>query len=222
MPDTTTLAPHSYIEGDIQGSGELIVEGTLSGEVDLSDSLVIEESGYVEGEIHAEDIVIKGDVKGVIRVEGRAEIYESARVLADIHTGILRVEQGARISGDIETGLNETSSSQSSTRSTSSSRSTSHSSSRKRRSSKSRDEARPASDQKSDTEATEPEDDSDSNESESVSEQSQPGTSVDELESKTKEQLKRICRKNGLKVSGRKAELVKRIRENVHETVSAS
>ena len=61
------LSKNVRIEGEIQGPENLHVEGYLKGAVDLSGDIFIGNTGIVEADVEAKNIVIQGEVNGNVK-----------------------------------------------------------------------------------------------------------------------------------------------------------
>lgn len=84
-------------EGDISGVGELVIEGTVKGDVRVS-QVLINEKGAVEGTVHADVLDVRGRVSGAI-VAKQVHLHASSHVEGDITQEQLVVERGAWFSG---------------------------------------------------------------------------------------------------------------------------
>lgn len=94
---TSVLGNGMTFEGDISGVGQLVIEGTVKGDVRVS-QVVINDGGAVEGTVHADMLDIKGRVSGAI-VAKNVHLHASARVEGDITQEELTIERGAWFSG---------------------------------------------------------------------------------------------------------------------------
>ena len=81
------IAQGVTIEGNISASGELHIDGTVYGSI-RAKSCVIDMNGFVQGELVAEEIFIRGRVIGPIRGV-HVNLYAGAQVEGDILTGLL-------------------------------------------------------------------------------------------------------------------------------------
>lgn len=105
MPETrkpkagqpSLIAETVEITGDIVMAGELQLEGRIKGNLRCL-ALVMGETGAIEGEIHAETIVIRGQVNGSIHGH-TVRLEKTAIVDGDVYHESLAVEAGARLSG---------------------------------------------------------------------------------------------------------------------------
>ena len=93
------VAQDVTIEGNITASGELHIDGTVYGSV-RAKSCVIDMNGFVQGEITAEEIFIRGRVIGPIRGV-HVNLYAGAQVEGDILNDTISIENGANIYGMI-------------------------------------------------------------------------------------------------------------------------
>jgi cytoskeletal protein CcmA (bactofilin family) len=92
------------IEGNITASGELHIDGTVYGSV-RAKSCVIDMNGFVQGELIAEEIFIRGRVMGPIRGI-HVNLYAGAQVEGDILNDTISIENGANIYGMISRAEN--------------------------------------------------------------------------------------------------------------------
>ena len=98
------VAQDVTIEGNITASGELHIDGTVFGSV-RAKSCVIDMNGFVQGELIAEEIFIRGRVLGPIRGL-RVNLYAGAQVEGDILNETISIENGANIYGMISRAEN--------------------------------------------------------------------------------------------------------------------
>ena len=93
------IAQDVTFEGNITAGGELHIDGTVYGSV-RAKSCVIDMNGFVQGELIADEIFIRGRVIGPIR--GRhVNLYAGAQVEGDILNETISIENGANIYGMI-------------------------------------------------------------------------------------------------------------------------
>jgi cytoskeletal protein CcmA (bactofilin family) len=98
------VAQDVTIEGNITASGELHIDGTVYGSV-RAKSCVIDMNGFVQGELIAEEIFIRGRVMGPIRGI-HVNLYAGAQVEGDILNDTISIENGANIYGMISRAEN--------------------------------------------------------------------------------------------------------------------
>jgi len=64
-----------------------------------SDTLIINESGVVDGDIVADTVVCKGRVNGNITASQKVEMHPKSLVVGDIQSPALQIEEGAVLDG---------------------------------------------------------------------------------------------------------------------------
>jgi cytoskeletal protein CcmA (bactofilin family) len=98
----TLVGPGSKIEGDLHFSGQLRVEGTIVGNIrgeGTETAAVIGPTGRVEGEIHAGEIQIEGEIRGNVHAQRRLRLGARARLEGDVTYVVLEVNEGANVNG---------------------------------------------------------------------------------------------------------------------------
>lgn len=89
----------SHIKGELHFEDTFRIEGKLTGTVVSEGELVIGDRGDVDGEVKARRVYVSGTVRGVLRGTERVEISSTGRVLADLYTPTLKIEEGAILEG---------------------------------------------------------------------------------------------------------------------------
>ena len=86
-------------------TGDLIIDGQVEGTIDLGDhELTIGETASVVADLSAKAVIISGKVKGNVLGMGRVELKKTASVEGDVTSPKFMMEDGAAISGKIDTG----------------------------------------------------------------------------------------------------------------------
>jgi cytoskeletal protein CcmA (bactofilin family) len=93
------VAQDVTIEGNVTAAGELHIDGTVYGTV-RAHSCVIDMNGFVQGEIIAQEVFVRGRVIGPIR-GAHVNLYAGAQVEGDILNETISIENGANIYGMI-------------------------------------------------------------------------------------------------------------------------
>ncbi len=97
---SAVLEPGVEVEGKMQvSSGTVRLNTTFKGEILGQGTVVVGEQGEVEASIQANDVTIRGKVKGTVRAGERLEIQEHGVLLGDIYTPVLIVEPGGYFDG---------------------------------------------------------------------------------------------------------------------------
>ncbi|MEO0369545.1 MAG: polymer-forming cytoskeletal protein [Pseudomonadota bacterium] len=101
----TLIGTGSILKGDLEFTGGLRVDGHIKGHVSSQDSnqgtLVLSESGVIEGDINVPHVIINGTVKGNVVSGGHVELQSNAKVNGDIHYKAVEMELGAMLNGSL-------------------------------------------------------------------------------------------------------------------------
>jgi cytoskeletal protein CcmA (bactofilin family) len=87
------------VTGELQFSGTLRIEGDFHGSITTDDVLTVGEHAQVHADICAGEVEIYGRVSGNIEATRRIDIRATGRVLADIRTPVLVIEESGRLDG---------------------------------------------------------------------------------------------------------------------------
>ncbi|MDO8313533.1 MAG: polymer-forming cytoskeletal protein [Sideroxyarcus sp.] len=95
----TIIGPSVHVEGNFQGAGDLIVEGSIAGTVKTSGNIRIGEQAKVKADIEGANVFVAGDVRGNVLSTGQLELTPSARVQGNVTAEVLVVAAGAKLQG---------------------------------------------------------------------------------------------------------------------------
>jgi cytoskeletal protein CcmA (bactofilin family) len=95
------IACDLHVEGTLSSSGLIRVEGTVVGTIRAEHLVFVAKGGTVEGDIHAQEAILDGDVDGSVVADGRVEVQAAAVIHGDIKTPCLVVDDGATVCGHV-------------------------------------------------------------------------------------------------------------------------
>jgi cytoskeletal protein CcmA (bactofilin family) len=104
------VSPATCIDGSTVFSGKLRcdetirIDGRLKGELRCEQTVIVGESAHLEARIDADTVVIAGQVKGDIAARRKITLEKSARVVGDLRTCGIVIEEGAMLQGRIVIG----------------------------------------------------------------------------------------------------------------------
>ena len=91
------------IYGEVKGSEDLIVDGTIEGTITLNDSrLTIGPNANVQANVSARDVVLLGALTGDVIASGRVELRAGSNLKGDIRAARLSIEENAIFSGKVD------------------------------------------------------------------------------------------------------------------------
>ena len=101
--DKAVIGPSIHIDGDLRGEEDLLIEGEVSGTVNLrSNSLTIGAQGKVRADVYANSIYVEGLMEGDLYGTERVHIRKSAQVKGNVTSPRVSLEDGAKFKGSIE------------------------------------------------------------------------------------------------------------------------
>lgn len=100
---TTLIAPGTHFIGDLHFSGNLEVEGKVTGNIIAKEGeksrVRILQSGSVEGQIRVPELVVNGHIEGDLYVTQQLELASKAVVQGNVHYELIEIEKGAQVNG---------------------------------------------------------------------------------------------------------------------------
>jgi cytoskeletal protein CcmA (bactofilin family) len=97
------LGASLHVKGEISGSEDLHVEGSVEGPIRLGGrNLTVGASAKLTGDIEAREVVVYGSVKGNLHAHDRIEIKKDGSIVGDLTTGRILIEDGASFKSSIE------------------------------------------------------------------------------------------------------------------------
>ena len=89
----------SHMTGELHFEDTFRIDGKFTGNVVSNGDLIVGERGDVDGEIKVHRIFVSGTVRGTLRAAERVEITAAGKVLADVYTPSLMIDDGAHFEG---------------------------------------------------------------------------------------------------------------------------
>ncbi len=99
MDINSTIGENSFFEGRFAVKGSLKIDGRFEGETLLVDQLQIGAKAKVKTDISATSVVVEGIVMGNIAASRRILLLSTARVLGDLKTPELIIQDGVVLEG---------------------------------------------------------------------------------------------------------------------------
>jgi cytoskeletal protein CcmA (bactofilin family) len=101
----TLIGKASRVHGDLEFAGGLHLDGSIAGNVraDPSEgsSLSISETGSIEGNVEAGNVMLNGTVRGDILARERVVLGATAKVQGNVYYGVIEMTLGAQIMGKL-------------------------------------------------------------------------------------------------------------------------
>jgi cytoskeletal protein CcmA (bactofilin family) len=101
----TLISRATRVNGDLHFTGELQIEGKVTGNI-YSDNekdakLVIADTGLIEGEIRVPVVIVNGKVLGNIHSSKHLELAAKANVTGTVHYNSIQMVKGSQLNGSM-------------------------------------------------------------------------------------------------------------------------
>src|SRR6185312_14620428 len=88
------------IRGRIQGDGDLVIEGSVEGDVTLRGDLTVAEGATLSCDaVAAQAVSVSGTLEGNVLATGPVRFAPTARVRGDVQASAVTIDDGARFTG---------------------------------------------------------------------------------------------------------------------------
>ena len=91
------------INGEISGTGDFMISGRVVGDGDVSGTISMTVTGYWQGTIQADNVIVAGHVDGDVTASGKVEITSTARISGTVTGEAIAVAEGAIVEGAMRT-----------------------------------------------------------------------------------------------------------------------
>ena len=103
----TVIGASFVVDGEITGSEDVLVQGTVKGRITLNETLVVDASGVVEADVETATVEVAGQLTGNVAASERVELKADSRVQGDLRAPRVLIADGARFKGSIDMDVKE-------------------------------------------------------------------------------------------------------------------
>lgn len=104
VPNESVIDGNSTFEGKFETDQDLRILGSIGGEVVCRGRLTVEKDAVARAKLQARDATIRGRIEGDMICSGRLDLAATAVIHGTIKAGMLTVEEGATVQGNVEVG----------------------------------------------------------------------------------------------------------------------
>jgi len=102
-PSPVPIGKSLVMKGELSGSEDLAVEGTVEGTIELRNNvLTIGPSGRIKAQIFAKTVIVLGTVNGNITASDRVDIRDAGSVDGNIVSPRVAIADGAHFRGSVD------------------------------------------------------------------------------------------------------------------------
>ena len=95
----TIIGPSVKVEGNFRAEGNVTVDGVVQGSLITNHNLKIGPKAKIKAEVEANNLFLAGEVRGNVKIKEKTKLATTAKILGNLETKILSVEEGALING---------------------------------------------------------------------------------------------------------------------------
>ncbi|HUQ90958.1 MAG TPA: polymer-forming cytoskeletal protein [Bryobacteraceae bacterium] len=100
---SATIGKAVMIKGQIYSREDLVIDGEVEGTVELHEHrLTVGPNGKVQAGITAREIIVLGAIHGNVEATDKIDIRKDAKLVGDIKTARIVIEDGAYFKGSID------------------------------------------------------------------------------------------------------------------------
>jgi cytoskeletal protein CcmA (bactofilin family) len=88
------------VKGEISGDEDILVEGTVDGQIHITKDLRVGPGGVVKAKVQAQSVVVMGELQGDCQATHRVEIQASGKLLGNIRAPRVVIAEGASFKGN--------------------------------------------------------------------------------------------------------------------------
>jgi cytoskeletal protein CcmA (bactofilin family) len=100
---TSVIGENSVFEGAFQVNGNLRIDGKFSGELTVSETLVVGKNGFIDAQVQTKCAVVAGTIKGDLNASEKITLQSGSRLEGEMVTSKLVIEEGVSFQGSCNT-----------------------------------------------------------------------------------------------------------------------
>jgi len=95
----TIVGSSVHLTGIIKDTSDIVIYGSVEGEIHSEQKIIIEESAYIKGPVNGGEVIVSGTVTGTINAKTRLELNQGGTIKGNIDTVELLIHSGATFIG---------------------------------------------------------------------------------------------------------------------------
>ena len=97
---TCVIGAKTVFKGEISGEEDVLVEGSLEGQIRITRDLRVGPGGTVKASVTAQSLIVSGEVVGDCEAMSRVEIQSTGRLTGNIRAPKIVIAEGAMFRGN--------------------------------------------------------------------------------------------------------------------------
>ena len=104
----TVIGASVKVDGNFVGSGDVVVDGQVSGTLKTSKNLRVGETAKIKADVEAANILVAGEIRGHVKCAGKIELAASGKIIGNVDTQTMVIAHGAVLHGKVTMAGHET------------------------------------------------------------------------------------------------------------------
>ena len=96
---STLIGEDVVFEGNVSAPESIRVDGTLNGNCECKEQLIVGSSGSIKGDVNARSVRISGKVEGNVYADGQIELLSTGVIEGNISAKSIVIDEGACFDG---------------------------------------------------------------------------------------------------------------------------
>ena len=96
---SSIVGPEMEIKGDVSVNGDLLVYGTIHGDVISSGDIITAKHSVINVSMESKNASISGKIKGNLTIKSKITLKKNAHLEGDLKAAIITLEEGAKFDG---------------------------------------------------------------------------------------------------------------------------
>jgi cytoskeletal protein CcmA (bactofilin family) len=99
----TILGKDTFFEGTLEAASGIRIDGRFKGAIKSTGDVIVGENAQVEARVSARNVLIAGEVRGLVEASGKLELTVTGKLYGDLRAAKIYVEEGAVFLGECKT-----------------------------------------------------------------------------------------------------------------------
>ena len=96
---SSLLGPEIEVNGDLTITGDILIYGTVLGNVDCKGEFRTSKGALIKGSVNAKSAYINGSIEGDLKVDSKVVLAKFSQLKGNLVGDILTIEEGAKFDG---------------------------------------------------------------------------------------------------------------------------
>ena len=96
---SSILGPEIEVNGDLTITGDILIYGTVLGNVDCKGEVRTSKGSLIKGSVNAKSAYINGSIEGDLKVDSKVVLAKFSQLKGNLVGDILTIEEGAKFDG---------------------------------------------------------------------------------------------------------------------------